>query len=153
MNTDTNTPNTPKDPARGNQQGQTTFAAKIDRWEAMVNNLLPLLGNMPQLKEVHADLQEAIADAKALRDRLKSLQSEAQLSTEQRKQLVAKGESLFSLLALGLRFEFGPTSRRLKAFGVNPLRKTGRPAAKTTEPQQPEIASAPQVQPSPITQK
>jgi hypothetical protein len=152
MSTNTNTPSTPKspkNPARGNQQGQTTLAAKIDRWEAMSNNLLPMLGEMPQLKQVHTDLQQAIAEAKALRDRLKSMKAEAQASSVQRQQVVAKGESLFSLLSFGLRFAFGPTSQRLNAFAVKPLKKAGRPA---TAPGQAPAPEAPSEQLSP-TQK
>lgn len=144
MSTNDSTPKTPKNPARGNQQGQTTFAAKIDRWEAMANNLLPLLAEMPQFKEVHAELQQAIADAKALRDHLKAMRAEAQTSSGRRKQLIAKGEGIFSLLSFGLRFAFGPTSPRLNAFAVKPLKKTGRPAAGPGQEPAPEapVASA-----------
>jgi hypothetical protein len=121
------TPKTPKNPAKGNQQGQTTLAAKIDRWEGMSNNLLPLLDEVPQLKAAHAQLQQTIADAKALRDRLRLMKSEVQGSTTQRKEMVATGEGLFSHISLGLRFAFGANSDRLAAFAVKP-RKTGRPS-------------------------
>lgn len=137
------TPKTPKNPARGNQQGQTTFAAKIDRWEAMANNLLPLLAEMPQFQPVHAELQQAIADAKALRDHLKAMKAEAQTSSGRRKQMITKGEGLFSLLGLGLRFAFGPTSQRLNAFGVKPLKKTGRPPAAQGQTPAPEAPTSP----------
>ena len=130
MSTNSSTPKTPKNPTRGSQQGQTTFAAKIDRWEAMSNHLLPLLDEMPMLKPVQADLQQAIDAAKALRDRLQAMRAEARSSTAERKQLIAQGESLFSLLTFGLRFVFGPTSPQLNAFAVKPLKKTGRPATK-----------------------
>jgi hypothetical protein len=144
MNTNDSTPSTPKtpkNPARGNQQGQTTFAARIDRWEAMANNLLPLLEDMPQLKQVHAELQQTIADAKTLRDHVKSMQGEIRSSTAERKGVITKGEGLFSLLAFGLRFAFGPNSQRLNAFAVKPHGKPGRPG--TTPPPPPPVPEAP----------
>ena len=135
MSTNTDTPSTPipaapklpKNPARGNQQGQTTLAAKIDRWEGMINNLLPVLDELPQLKPAHAQLQQAVAEAKAMRDHLSTMKAAVQGSTSQRKALVTTGEELFSRLSLGLRSAFGPKNERLAAFAVKPL-KTGRPS-------------------------
>jgi ABC-type transporter Mla subunit MlaD len=134
MSTDTNTPNpapstpsTPKDPARGNQQGQTTLAAKIDRWEGMINNLQPLLDEVPQLKPAHAQLQQTVADAKVLRDQLRSMKAVVKSGSSQRKSLMSTGEELFSRLSLGLRSAYGPKSERLAAFAVKP-QKTGRPS-------------------------
>jgi len=126
-NTTTPTPpRTPKNPAKGNQQGQTTLAAKINRWEAMSNNITPVLENFPQLKTFHSQLQQTIADAKVLRDHLQAMKADVQGSTSQRKELIATGEDLFAHLSLGLRFAFGTDSERLAAFSVKPRRKTGR---------------------------
>ena len=43
----------PANPAKGNLQGQTTLAAKIDRWQKMNDNVAPQLDAFPQLKEFH----------------------------------------------------------------------------------------------------
>ena len=145
------TPKTPKNPARGNKQGQTTFAAKIDRWEAMINNLEPELAEMPNLRPAHAALQQTIADAKALRDHLKDMTANVRSSTGQRKDLVAKGEDLFSLLSHGLRFALGPDNQKLAAFAVKPRKRTGRPH-KTTPPPITPIPEAPTApHPAPVT--
>jgi len=141
-NTTTPTPKTPKNPARGNQQGQTTLAAKIDRWEGMTNNLLPILDEVPQLKAAHGQLQQKIADAKTLRDHLRSVKADVQGSTTQRKEMMAAGEELFSRLSLGLRSAFGPKSDRLAAFTVKP-RKTGRPSKPVPAPPAAEATAAP----------
>ena len=129
MSTDTNTPtpNVPKNPARGNQQGQTTLAAKISRWEGMTNNLLPLLDEVPQLKPAHAQLQQTVAEAKVLRDHLRNMKAEVQGSSAQRKDVMATGEELFARLSLGLRSAYGPKSERLAAFAVKP-RRSSRPS-------------------------
>ncbi len=150
MSTDTNTPNpppstpsTPKDPARGNQQGQTTLAAKIDRWEGMINNLQPLLDEVPQLKPAHAQLQQTVADAKVLRDQLRSMKAVVKSGSSQRKSLMSTGEELFSRLSLGLRSAYGPKSERLASFVVKPL-KTGRPSLlPETLPPVTEVTAAP----------
>ncbi len=135
MSTGTTTPiptpkTPPKNPARGSQQGQTTLAAKIDRWEGMINNLLPFLEEVPQLKPFHAQLQQTVAAATVLRDHLRNVKAEVQASTVQRKDLMTTGEELFSRLSLGLRFTYGPKSERLAAFTLKPLR-TGRPSKLT----------------------
>ncbi len=134
MSTDTNTPipstptpSTPQNPARGNQQGQTTLAAKIDRWEGMINNLQPLLDEVPQLKPAHAQLQQTVADAKVLRDQLRNMKAMVQSGSSQRKNIMATGEELFFRLSFGLRSNYGPKSERLAAFAVKP-QKTGRPS-------------------------
>ncbi len=126
-NTSTPTPNTPQNPARGNQQGQTTLAAKIDRWEGMINNLQPLLDEVPQLKPAHAQLQQTVADAKVLRDQLRNMKAMVQSGSSQRKNLMATGEELFARLSLGLRSAYGPKNERLAAFSVKP-RKSGQPS-------------------------
>jgi hypothetical protein len=125
-NRSTATPNRPKNPARGNQQGQTTLAAKIDRWDGMINNLLPVLGELPQLQPVHAALQRKVVDAKLLRDRLRQVKADAKEATHERKALMSSADELCSRLTLGLRSAFGPKSERLTAFAIKPL-KTGRP--------------------------
>lgn len=157
MNTNSSTPGTPgthktpKNPARGNQQGQTTLAAKIDRWEAMVNNVLSEIDQMPQLKPALDELQQKIAAAKTLRDRLRSMKADVQDLTTQRKNLIADGESLFSHLSLGLRFAFGANSEKLAAFAVKPRKRTGRPH-KTTPPPPTPIPEAPTApHPAPVT--
>ncbi|HEV7518334.1 MAG TPA: hypothetical protein VGR07_18710 [Thermoanaerobaculia bacterium] len=149
MNTTTPTtpvpPKTPKNPARGNQQGQTTLAAKIDRWEAMSNNLLPILEEIPQLKPFHTELLQTITDAKVLRDHLRATKADVQGSTVRRHELIATGEGLFSHLSLGLRFVFGADSERLAAFSVKPRRRTGR----TGKPSAP-VATNPEAPTAPV---
>jgi hypothetical protein len=146
-NTSTPTPNTPQNPARGNQQGQTTLAAKIDRWEGMINNLQPLLDEVPQLKPAHGQLQQTVADAKVLRDQLRNLKAVIKGSTAQRKDVMATGEELFARLSLGLRSAYGPKNERLAAFSVKP-RKSGQPSkVPALIPPAPEVITAPAAAP------
>jgi hypothetical protein len=142
------TPKTPKNPAKGSQQGQTTLAAKIDRWEGMSNNLQPFLNEVPQLKAAHAQFQQTIADAKALRDRLRAMKAEVKGSTFQRNELLATGDELFTRISLGLQSAFGTKSDRLATFAVKPRAKTGRPSQKKAAPVPPvEATTAPAADP------
>jgi hypothetical protein len=52
MSTETNPP---AHPAKGNLRGQTTLAAKIDRWEIMSDNVQADLAALPQLKDFQVE--------------------------------------------------------------------------------------------------
>jgi len=147
MSTDSTTPKVPANPARGNQRGQTTFAAKIDRWRALNNNLAPQIDLLPQFKEAFAQFQSFLSQAQALRDRLKIVQGDAAEIFQQRDVVFAAGDELFTRLSHALKAVHGPESGRLKDFGLKP-RKPGRPrknkTAPTTDPgTAPEVSTAP----------
>jgi len=135
---------TPVHPAKGNQQGQTTFAAKIDRWRGLNNNLAPQMDQLPQFKEAFAQFQAVLTQAQALRDRMKVIQGDANEAIQQRAAVFAAGDELFSRLSHALKAVHGPQSGRLKDFGLKPL-KTGRPKKKTPTdpPAAPEVSAAP----------
>jgi hypothetical protein len=126
-----NTPNVPANPAKGNLQGQTTLAAKIDRWTGLNNNLVPLLDQMPQFKDEITRFQSVLAQTQALRDRLNILKGQSQDAVKQRDAFFAEGDDLFTRLGLALRAVHGPQSSRLHDFGLKPRKKTGRPKKKS----------------------
>jgi hypothetical protein len=134
----------PINPAKGNLQGQTTLAAKIDRWRGLNNNLAPQMDQLPQFKEAFAQFQSLLSQAQALRDRMKIIQGDANEAIQQRDAIFAAGDELFSRLSHALKAVHGPQSGRLKDFGLKPL-KTGRPKKKTQTdpPPAPEVSAAP----------
>jgi hypothetical protein len=119
-------------PAKGNLQGQTTVAAKVDRWQGLNNNFAPQVDQMPQFKDQFARFQTVLARAQALRDRLKVIQGDFNLAMQERNELFGEGDELFTRLRLALKAVHGPKSGRLRDFGIKPL-KTGRP--RKTAPQ------------------
>jgi hypothetical protein len=126
----------PANPAKGNLQGQTTFAAKIDRWSGLNNNLSANIDQLPQLKDQLFQLQATLTSTQALRDRLRALRGDLGDAMTQRDQLFATGDDLYTRLSLALRSIHGPQSRQLETFGLKP-RKMGRPrkaAVPTPEP-------------------
>lgn len=138
MNTSTSDPMTPstqlpKNPAKGPLRGQTTLAAKIDKMQILVDNLAPKIDQLPGLRDPFAQLQTMLANAKALRNRLKTLAADNADAMVQRNDLLAESESLFERVQLGLQSVHGPHSERLREFGLKPRgRRTGRPKKKQT---------------------
>jgi hypothetical protein len=127
MSTQTNQPNQPANPAKGPLRGQTTLAAKVDRWQNMSDNVAPQLDAFPQLKDFHTQLQQTIADARALGSQLKALDAESLTAVARRQQLIATGNDLFSRLGHGLKSALGPKSEGLVRYGVKRTR-SGRKA-------------------------
>jgi len=127
MSTDTTLTTTPPaNPARGNLRGQTTLAAKIDRWQNMSNNVQEELAAFPQLKDMLAEFQQVIDEAKALRFQMKSIEAEALSATSRRNDLIVTGDDFYSRMSHGLRSALGPKSDRLVKYGL----KRGKPGPK-----------------------
>src|SRR6476660_2293369 len=100
----------PANPAKGNQRGQTTLAAEIDRWQALANNMAPQIEQMPGLKEPFAQFQTLLAQAIAVRNQLNTLKADTATALTQRDQLLVDGAAFFSRLRLGLQSAHGPES-------------------------------------------
>jgi len=150
MNTVETTPSVtpPANPAKGNQRGQTTLAAEIDRWQAMVDNLVPQVDQMPGLKETFVQFQAMLATAKSLRNQLNMLRAETSIALTRRNQLLGDGGDLFARLQLGLQAIHGPRNPRLREFGLKPRGvRPGRPR-KTAIPPPVAITTAPHPSPA-----
>jgi hypothetical protein len=144
----------PVHPAKGNQRGQTTLAAEIDRWQALAENLAPQVDQMPGLKEQFAQFQALLAEAKAVRNQLIATRAGTATALARRNQLLVDGGDLFSRLHLGLQSVHGPRSPRLHEFGLKPRRlRTGRPRKTPTPPPPVEVATAhpPAIEPKPLS--
>src|SRR5436309_7346698 len=102
--------NQPANPAKDALRGQTTLAAKVDRWQNMSNNVALQLDAFPQLKDFHTQLQQTIAEARALGSQLKALDADSLTAVARRKQLIATGNDLFSRLGHGLKSAPAPDS-------------------------------------------
>ncbi|MEA2692063.1 MAG: hypothetical protein QOJ16_1450 [Acidobacteriota bacterium] len=144
----------PVNPAKGNQRGQTTLAAEIDRWQALSDNLAPQVDQMPGLKEQFTQFQAMLTEAKAVRNQLLATRAAAATALARRKELLVDGGDLFSRLSLGLQSVHGPRSPRLHEFGLKPRRlRTGRPRKTTTPPPPVEVTTGhtPAAEPKPLS--
>lgn len=146
--------NPPAHPAKGNQRGQSTLAAEIDRWQALADNLEPKIGQMPGLQAPFAKFQAMLAEAKALRNQLNSLRAGTSTALVQRDQLLLDGSDLYSRLTLGLQSIHGPRSPQLKEFGLKPRKvRTHRLPTITVvpTPEAPTEAKPPAAAPAPAS--
>jgi hypothetical protein len=138
MSTTANTPSVPPtppvNPAKGNLRGQTTLAAEIDRWQALAKNLAPQINQMPVLQQEFTQFQALLAEALAVRNQLNTLQADLAAAFVERNQTLLDGGDLFSRLSLALQAAHGPTSPQLRAYGLKPRRRTGRPRKTVTPP-------------------
>ncbi|HTQ80110.1 MAG TPA: hypothetical protein VMM92_08940 [Thermoanaerobaculia bacterium] len=136
------TPRVPANPARGNLRGQTTLAAKINRWQVLVNNLGTQIDQVPGLKDQYTQFQALLANAETLRDQLMALDAKVGDAMSQRNQVLESGSDLYTRLILGLKSVHGPSSARLREFGLKP--RTGRPrkGSAATPPPVPEAHAA-----------
>jgi hypothetical protein len=114
--------NPPANPAKGNQRGQTTLAAEINRWEALTDTLTPQVDQLPGVKEPFEQFQALLAEAKSLRHQLNTLRASTSTAITRREQVLVDGGDLFSRLHHALQFIHGPRSPQLKEFGLKPLR-------------------------------
>jgi hypothetical protein len=118
----TPSPNPPANPAKGNQRGQTTLAAEINRWEALSESLAPQVDQVPGLKEPFDQFQALLDEAKSLRAELNAFKAGASAAMTRREQVLLDGGDLFSRLHHALQFVHGPRNPQLKKFGLKPLR-------------------------------
>src|SRR5262249_38698161 len=131
---------------KGNLQGQTTLAAKIVRWQTLINNYEPHSDTLPHLKEALARLEQVLARARELRERQQVLKADVGDNVVQRNSLLTEGDDLFTRLTLGLQSLHGPKSERLREFGLKPRRNPGRPAKAAPSPA-PETPTGPSAAP------
>jgi len=136
-------PKSPVNAAKGNLQGQTTLAAKIDRWQHMNTNVQAQLQEFPQLKDFQAKFQQIIADANALRSEMMVIEASALDATVRRNALIRAGDDLFSRLGHGLKSALGSKSALLAKYGL----KRGKPGpkAKPGQPTPPPDSTPPPV--------
>ncbi len=128
------TPATPANPAKGNLRGQTTLAAEIDRWQKLATKLAAQIGQMPGLQDQLTQFQTLLAGAIAVRNQINTLHADMATAFTQRNQLLLDGGDLFSRLSLALQSVHGPTSPRLREYGLKPRRPLGRPRKTVTPP-------------------
>ena len=112
-----------------------TLPERIARWKVIAAALRPLLAEMPQLTELHTQLEGIIARSEELNARIEALRAESQEINRIREELATTGDDLRNRLGATLRTVHGFRSEKLIEFGLKPRRPRGRdrqPRAKKT---------------------
>ena len=99
-----------------------TLAKLISDWELLNTALQSHLTDMPYLKDMAAQLEGLIAEAKGMDTKQQDLRGSLQETVRQRKDLVKRGKDTHLRLAAILRGNLGFDNQTLLGFGVKPRR-------------------------------
>lgn len=97
-------------------------AARVARWDTLVNNLEPAVTEIPHLSDTLAELKAVLIEARDLTYKQDQLRAEAQNNNAVLSELVKRGDKIRGRLGAGLQFSYGFTSEMLLKFGFRPRR-------------------------------
>jgi hypothetical protein len=113
-----------------------SFAQQVDGWKALTANALEVTEELPGLREVRAELVQALEAAEKSRDTHRRLRSKAMVEAKRLQQAIVRGEEAEQRLRRFLQASYGPTNPQLRRFGLKP-RKGRRPEPRTIDPNSP----------------
>ena len=97
-------------------------AARVARWDTLVNNLEPAIGEIPHLADTLAELKAVLIQARDLTYKQDELRAAAQNNNVDLSNLVRRGDKIRGRLGAGLQFNYGFTSEMLLKYGFRPRR-------------------------------
>jgi hypothetical protein len=95
-------------------------AERTTRWDVMVSNLKPSLPEMPFVADDLEELEEVLAQTRALEALKADLRSQARQASAKIKVMLRKGDSLRSRLGANLQGKLGFSDPTLAKYGVRP---------------------------------
>jgi uncharacterized membrane protein YccC len=104
-----------------NAVGRNSLAKILARWERLLAGAEANREDLPALEHCRAQLEAALKDTKAARERRLSLQAEALQATQDLHALVRLGRDLAARLESGARLVYGMRSPKLAEFGMKAL--------------------------------
>ena len=99
-----------------------SLAERVSRWDTLVSNLEPALGELPHLASYVTELKGMLIQARELGHRQDSLRAQAQDNNVTLTDLAVQGDKLRRRLGAALNAQFGFTSEKLLQFGIRPRR-------------------------------
>ena len=106
-----------------------SFTERVTRWQVLVENLRQAEG----LSHIAADqqqLEERLAEARGLENKLEDLRSQFRAHTARARKLVLEGDSLRARIGASLQSKHGFTSEALIKYGIKPRRVPRRRSKK-----------------------
>ena len=97
-------------------------AARVARWDTLVNNLEPVIAEIPHLSATLAELKTVLIEARDLTYKQDELRAAAQNNNVVLSDLVQRGDKIRGRLGAGLQFNYGFTSEMLLKYGFRPRR-------------------------------
>ena len=102
-------------------ESQNCIESTLALWEKLLVGAEANRGDLPALERYVAQLQAALDDARAARDRQQELYAAARGATQELHRRVTLGRELAARLQAGVRLLYGRRSPKLPDFGMKPL--------------------------------
>jgi hypothetical protein len=110
-----------------------SLAERISRWDTLISNAEPVIGELSHITAELATLKQMFEDARDLQHRQDDLRSQAREINTVLLGLALRGDRLRSRLGAALQSKYGFTSDMLRKFGFKPRRPPRRRPAETPE--------------------
>lgn len=108
------------------------YKKTLGDWQVLYDNLTPRLPDMPQITGDHTTLATILGQARDLQNRQEAAAAQLRDLNQQRREILALGGDHTSRLAFTLKGILGGKSEKLLEFGVKPLPRRRKKAAKAT---------------------
>jgi hypothetical protein len=117
---------------------KNSLADVIVDWEKLLTNLLLRKADLPGLQALTSalvpELEEVLAEVRAMGARLDAKAAVKQQETKDRRALLKRGGRIVSRLRAALKAQYGVDSELLVEFGSKPIRPRSVPAAEAKTP-------------------
>jgi len=106
-------------------------------WEGLLASSLEHAEILVNIEPLRAPVEQALADAKTLKDRQESLKAQSQRATQELKELKNRGREAARRLRAAIRAQLGTDNELLTQFKIAPRRKRAarKPAVVKDPPQ------------------
>jgi hypothetical protein len=110
-------------------KGQSN-AERLSRWELIITNAKPSLGEMPHLEDDVRSLESKLGEVRTLESRQEDLRSQAREVTARIRVVTREGEKVRTRLGASLKGKLGFGSETLVKYGIRPRPSVVRRRAK-----------------------
>jgi hypothetical protein len=111
----------------------SSYADVIRDWQVVLAAVADHASTMPEAEELRAALEKHMAETVALKAQQDAAKANRQQRTQDLRKMLDEGRELAMRLRGFAKARIGPKSEQISQFGVAPLRKRGRQAAKPQE--------------------
>ncbi|MEP7013280.1 MAG: hypothetical protein ABJC13_23420 [Acidobacteriota bacterium] len=119
--------------------GEKSYAARLDRWQSMVQNIQEVLPDLPGGDQTYALARQTVAELRETQADLQRLEGLRKEAVVRRRQLDLEAEQAIRRLSALARAHMGFSNPQLEIFGVR-SEDRGRRARSTKEPARIEAA-------------
>lgn len=124
----------------------TSFPILTRDWEGLLAATLANAEALVNIEPLRAPVEQALTDARTLKDRQEALTAQRQRATQELNQVLDRGREAARRLRAGIKSQLGTDNELLVHFNLPPRRKRG---ARKTAQKQPPQGTPPTTDPTP----